>query len=376
MAHRRQAAALVLAVALAACRPASEAPVPAGRPVAIAPDEVVRRLSALLFRAPPDPQQRAAAGALNLSTSTGVAALARAMLRDPRAVAGLERFVQHWLEVDGLSALPKDAPAWDQALADEMVAEVRRFVAHVVREGDGRLETLLTAPLAFPGERLAALYGFPDVRGASPRLVRHDGQQRLGILGLPGVIALRSRAARTYPSHRGNLVAFRLACRTVIMIDQVDPITPGRTMRQAQDTATSLPACQTCHHLMNPPGWAFEHFDALGGWRTTDTGLPVDASGKLPPDLLEDGGGELPFDGLPDLARAVAHSPRAPVCHAMWWLTFAVPPPAGPAAVARDIDAGQLPPGLPEVLAAFEASGHDLPTLIAAVASSAPFVAP
>jgi hypothetical protein len=345
--------------------------------VTIAADEVLRRLSQFLYVAPPDAQQRAAAARLDLSTSTGVAALARSMLRDPRAARGLERFLQHWLEIDGLATLPKDPP-WDAALAADMVAEVRRFVTHVVLEGDGRLESLLTAPLAFPSERLAAVYGLPDVRGPALRPVTLDGQQRLGLLGLPGVIALRSRAARTYPSHRGNLVAFRLACRTVIMIDQVDPITPGRTMRQAQDAATSLAACQTCHHLMNPPGWAFERFDALGAWRTADAGLPVDASGRLPPDLL-DSGTEVPFDGLPDLARAVARSPRAPLCHALFWLTFAVPSlaPEGTFALARDLGTGGAPPpGLPEVQAAFDSSGHDIRTLIAAVASSAPFLAP
>jgi hypothetical protein len=345
--------------------------------VAIGGDEVLRRLSQLLYAAPPDAQQRAAAAALNLSTSTGVAALARAMLRDPRAARGLDRFVQHWLEIEALATVPKDPPS-DPALAADMVAEVRRFVAHVVIEGDGRFASLLTAPLAFPSERLAAIYGLAGVHGPELRPATLDGQQRLGLLGLPGVIALRSRAARTYPSHRGNLVAFRLACKTVIMIDQVDPITPGRTMRQAQDAATSLAACQTCHHLMNPPGWAFEHFDAFGAWRTADAGLPVDSSGRLPADLL-DSGAEVPFAGLPDLARAVAGSPRASRCHALFWLTFAVPSlaPQGTFALARDIDGGgPLPPGLAQAQEAFEGSGKDLRALIAAVASSERFLAP
>jgi hypothetical protein len=361
-------ARLLLATLLVlGCRASTPEAPPPGRPVAISRDEVLRRLSTLLYAAPPDAQQRAG----DLSTSTAVATLARAMLRDPRAARGIERFVQHWLEIDDLATRELDP-----ALAADMVAEVRRFVTHVILEGDGRLESLLTAPLAFPSERLAAVYGLPDVRGPELRPVTLDGRQRLGLLGLPGVIALRSRAVRTYPSHRGNLVAFRLACQTVIMIDQVDPITPGRTMRQAQDEATSLAPCQRCHHLMNPPGWAFEHFDALGAWRTTDAGLPVDASGRLPADLLASGA-EIPFDGLPDLARAVARSPRAPLCHALFWLTFAVPPAQGTFAVARDIDGGApWPPGLAEVQAAFEASGHDLRALIAAVASSEPFLAP
>jgi hypothetical protein len=356
------------------------APPPPGHPVELPADEVLRRLSQLLFDAPPDAQQQAAAARLDLSTTGAVAALARTMLGDPRAARGIDRFVQHWLALDDLPALPKDPqarPAWSPALAEDMLAEVRRFVAHVILEGDGRLETLLTAPLAFPNERLAPLYGFPGVSGPELRLVTHDGRQRLGILGLPGVIAERSREARTYPSHRGNFVAFRFACRPVSMLNQVDPIVPDRTMRDLQDSATSYAGCQTCHHLMNPPGWAFEHFDALGAWRTSDLGLPVDASGRLPADLL-DSGAAVPFDGLPDLARALAASPRAPLCHAMFWLTFAAPStaPMGPFGAAASINARDPPDGFDEVLAAFEASGHDIKALIAAVASSHPFLRP
>jgi uncharacterized protein DUF1592/uncharacterized protein DUF1588 len=361
--------------------PAMPAPrTPPGRPVAIAPAEVVRRLSELLFRAPPDAAQQAATAMMNLSDSAQVAALAGAMLRDPRAARGIEAFVQHWLEIDGLPGLTKDPvaePLWNAALAQDMVAEVRRFVTSVVLEGDGRLETLLAAPLAFPNERLAAVYGFAGVTGPELRPFRHDGLARLGILGLPGVITWRSREARTYPSRRGNYFAFRFACRTVFVGEQVDPIIPDRTMRDVQDSHTSYSGCQTCHHLMNPPGWAFEHMGAIGAYRTTDAGLPVDSSGRLPPDLL-DTVGEVDIDGLPSLARALAASTRAPTCHALFWLTFAVPSlaPEGVFKAAVAMNAGAPPAGLTDVVAAFQESGQDLRALIAAVASSPQFLAP
>jgi Protein of unknown function (DUF1588) len=212
----------------------------------------------------------------------------------------------------------------------------------------------------------------PDVRGPELRPVSHDGKTRAGVLGLPGVIAWRSRAARTYPSRRGNFVAYRFACRAVFISDFPDPIFEGRTMRDVQDEATSYSGCQPCHHFMNPPGWAFERFDALGAVRTTDAGRPVDSSGKLTPDLL-DTPGDVPIEGLPDLARAVAGSARAQTCHALFWLTFAVPAEDGTFAATGKLD--QVP-GLPEIAAEFRASGGDLRALIAAVASSAQFLAP
>jgi hypothetical protein len=351
---------------------------PAAFAVAIAPDEVLRRLSAFLYRGDLDDGLRALASGKDLSTSTGVAALAREMLRDPRAARGLDAFVVHWLELEDLAGMPKSSPRWSPALAADMVAEVHRFVAHVVLEDDGRLETLLTAPSAFVNERLAPIYGMTGVTGDQLRLVEHDGRLRLGVLGLPGVIARRSRETRTFPSRRGHYAAGRVVCKKVFISNLMDPENDQETMRQTQDHITAGPSCSPCHHLMNPPGWAFERFDAIGAERDNDIGLPVDASGLLTYDLV-DATRSVPFDGLPDLARAFAQSPRAAPCHAYYWLTFAVPGlTAGTTAFEKSpvIDEPHEVPGLVGVIAAFEASGHDIRALIAAVASSPPFLAP
>jgi hypothetical protein len=103
----------------------------------------------------------------------------------------------------------------------------------------------------------------------------------------------------------------------------------------------------------------------------------VDASGRLPPDLL-DTPTEVAFDGQPDLARAIAGSPRAPACHALFWLTFAVPSlaPEGTFKVAAEMNQGYPPPALAEVLARFLASGQDLRELIVAITTSPAFLAP
>jgi hypothetical protein len=359
---------------------APPAPPPPFR-VAIDPDEVVRRLSRFLYRDEPDAGLRALAQGGDLSSSAGVAALAREMLRDPRAVRAVDAFVAHWLELEELGSMTKSPqlhPSWSPELAADMVAEVHRFVASVVLEGDARLETLLTAPIGFVNERLAPVYGMTGIAGSELRRVEHDGRLRTGVLGLPGVIASRSRGARTYPSRRGHYAAGRIVCRTVFTSNIIDPENEGQTMRQIQDQLTASPSCSACHHLMNPPGWAFERFDAIGAARETDVGLPVDASGRLPQDVA-DTALAVPFDGLPDLVRAFARSPRAAPCHAYYWLTFAVPGLLGDRPAfdgAGWIDTPEKVAGLSAVVAAFEASGHDLRVLIAAVASSAPFLAP
>jgi hypothetical protein len=351
------------------------------RPVTIGRDEVIRRLSQMLFREPPAADLRANAAAADLSTSAAVARLALVMLHDGRAARGVEAFVQHWLDVDQLPLALKDPvlyPRFGPELARDMLEEIRRFVGQVILEGDGRLETLLTARFAFVNERLAQVYGFAGVQGPQLRRVEHDGLARVGVLGLPGIIAWRSREARTYPSRRGHYAGGRFACRPVFVSTIVDPMIGGRTMRAVQDEFTAQAGCQGCHHYMNPPGWAFEHFDAIGAYRTTDAGLPVDARGSLPPDLL-DTPAEVPFDGLPDLARAIARSPRASLCHAFYWLTFGVPqlvPDGRVFEAGGRVDDPSAFAGLAEVVAAFRASGLDIRALIAAVASSPTFLAP
>ena len=85
-----------------------------------------------------------------------------------------------------------------------------------------------------------------------------------------------------------------------------DTLTAESTHRERTATATSPPVCRSCHRKINPPGFAFEHYDAIGSWRAEDNGQPVDASGTL----TLAGGETLTFtDGI-DLAHQLARSER------------------------------------------------------------------
>jgi hypothetical protein len=55
-----------------------------------------------------------------------------------------------------------------------------------------------------------------------------------------------------------------------------------RTVRALLEQHRANPACAACHELMDPAGFALENWDAVGRWRETDSGEPIDASGGLP----------------------------------------------------------------------------------------------
>ncbi len=74
------------------------------------------------------------------------------------------------------------------------------------------------------------------------------------------------------------------------------------TMRQAMVAHRANPVCASCHARMDPIGFAMDHFDAVGRWRDSEAGQPIDASGVLP-----DGA---KFDGVAELKKALLRHPE------------------------------------------------------------------
>jgi hypothetical protein len=61
------------------------------------------------------------------------------------------------------------------------------------------------------------------------------------------------------------------------------------TMKQSLELHRISPTCASCHQIFEPMGIALENFDAVGGWRTLDEGVPIDATGILPDGTKVDG---------------------------------------------------------------------------------------
>jgi hypothetical protein len=212
-----------------------------------------------------------------------------------------------------------DAPADLAALARE---EFRRFVGHVAL-GEGGLADLLTSTETFVDAELGAIYGL-DVTGDEFRLVDLDPATRRGVLTQIGFLASHATPVDPDPIHRGVFVTKRLACQTLTPPDDIPSVpspAEGETNRDVIEALTEVPGsvCAGCHAtVINPFGYPFEHYDAVGAYRELDRGFEIDAASEVQLD-----GAAVPVNGALELADALASSAGVHGCYARYWVSYA-----------------------------------------------------
>lgn len=293
--------------------------------------ELATRLSFFLWQSGPDAALMEAAESGALDTREGIEAQARRMLADDRADEMITRFHLEWLGVDELENKRVDDAQFPsfEALKFEMIAETEAFALHVFRDGDARLDTLLTAPYTFVTPGLAAHYGMADVPAGELTMVTLDPAERAGVLTQAGFIAASTHDASAAGVHRGLAIRERFLCQSLPPPPPVDTIIapdPTLSSREKLEAKTSPPECQACHILMNPVGFTFEHYDAIGAFRTMDGAHPIDATGSVPDSDIAGN-----IDGALELARELAASDEVTQCVARQWLRFALARPTGAA---------------------------------------------
>ncbi len=298
--------------------------------VALTDYELANRLSYFLWDSMPDDELTAVADAGTLGDPDVLEAQVRRMLEDPQAGVAIGDFHVQWLGVDALATIEKDPalfPAWSTTIAAAMAEETRRFSDWVVREDDGRLATLLSAPTTFADGELAALYGVAHPQGDGSTAfvqVDLDPTQRGGLLTQAGLLAAHSHSNQTSPVFRGKVVRENLLCSPLPPPpDDVDDTPPGLDptlpTKERFEQHRDDPACSGCHELMDPIGFGLEHYDAIGAWRTMDGENPVDAGGQL---FGTDVDGE--FDGALELADKLAQSETVRACVVHQWMRYAL----------------------------------------------------
>jgi hypothetical protein len=269
-------------------------PDPAGqRPLRFTSYEMAERLSYFLWDTTPDDVLLDAAGGGDTLAPAGLDAQVTRLLASPRARAGVTRFFREYLATDGLATMMKDAQAFPRAtptLAAAMGAEIDATVADLVFARRADIRDLLDNRQTFVNGELAALYGLPGVTGAAfvPATLP-DAGPRAGLLGTAAFLALNARTDRTSPTLRGRFVREQLLCEPVqpppanfaATFDAPGATGAGQTLRQRLEQHMSDAACSSCHALMDPLGFAFERFDALGAVRASDAGQPIDDSGTV-----------------------------------------------------------------------------------------------
>jgi hypothetical protein len=264
--------------------------------------ELASRLSFFLWSSIPDEKLLNAASAGQLRAPGALEAQVRRMVADERSDALVSNFAGQWLQLRNLeSKVAPDLlmfPDFDDNTRRAFRRETEMLFGYILRENKSVLD-LMNADYTFVNERLAKHYGIPGVYGERFRMVKITDPNRFGLLGQGSVLSLTAVATRTSPVYRGKYIL-------ATFLD-TPPIPPppnvptleesnktgavqAKTLREQVERHRAVQPCAGCHSIIDPPGFALEHFNSVGQWRETDEqGRPIDSAGVLADGTKVDG---------------------------------------------------------------------------------------
>ena len=256
--------------------------------------QLASRLSYLLWATTPDAQLSALADRGKLHEPAVLKAQVKRLLEDPRSRALFDSFGAQWLGLGSLESKtfdPDKFPQMNSELRAAMYEEARMFFESIVRENRSVVD-FVDADYTFLNGTLAPLYGLDKrVRGSRWRKVKLSDENRGGILGMPGILAVTSFPNRTSPVKRGVWVLEQVLGEHVqppppdipALEKQEQKTIENLTLRERTELHTKEVACANCHKVLDPIGFGLENFDAIGRWRDKDdSGGAIDAAGELP----------------------------------------------------------------------------------------------
>lgn len=287
------------------------------------------RLSYFLWSSTPDAELTRLAASDDLATN--LRQQVERMLHDPKAQAFTKNFTGQWLSLRDLDFTAPDPnlyPEFDELLRLSMARETELFFQEVLNQ-DLSLMNFIDSDFTFLNSRLAAHYFIPNIEGQHFRKVKLPADSpRGGLLTQASILKVTANGTYTSPVLRGNWVIDKILGTPTSPppdnVGSVEPDTRGATtIRELLAKHRSIAACASCHDRIDPPGFALECFDPIGGYRnkyrTTDRsgghpgikrapftwawvrfrmGPPVDATGTMP-------NGE-PFAGIHEFKRLLA----------------------------------------------------------------------
>lgn len=215
----------------------------------------------------------------------------RRMIADWRGWAMSENFAGQWLrlrDMDLVSPNAKMYPEFKGGIRNDMKKESQLYFDHILR-GNRNVMEFLDSDYTFLNESLAKYYGIEGVKGHKFQQVSLKGTPRGGILTHGSILTLTSHPNRTSPVKRGQFLLENIMGTPPPPAPQnIPPFGEDRgakaaaaTLRQRFEAHRANPACASCHAFMDPFGFAFENYDAIGRWRDLDNTQAIDASGKL-----------------------------------------------------------------------------------------------
>ncbi len=259
--------------------------------------ELASRLSYFLWSSMPDAELFDLAARKKLREN--LVGQVRRMLADPRSDAFVRNFSGQWLTTRKLAYVapdPKEFPGFDDELRSAMTRETELFFEAILRENRSILD-LLDADFSFVNGRLAKHYGIEGVSGPEFRRVKLP-PNRGGVLTQASILTLTSNPTRTSPVKRGKWVLDQILGTPPPPPPPDVPSLPDEkqltgSLRKVMEQHRENAVCASCHKRMDPIGFAFENYDAIGAWRDKDGDTAVDPSGVLPGGRSFQGPGEL-----------------------------------------------------------------------------------
>lgn len=324
--------------------------------------ELASRLSYFLWSSMPDAELFALADAGQLQDPVVLEQQVDRMLADPKAEALIDNFAGQWLYIRALDDVFKDSVAFPEFTIEMRAAmrnEMREFFRAFITE-QRPLDELLTGSTTVVDDPLAALYGLPPV-GPGYHEVSLEGVPRRGYLTSAGMMTVLSHPFTTSPVKRGKWILDQILCLPPpppppdIDIPPPDP-NSGDTIAEQLAAHRADPACAVCHDDIDPLGLAFENYDAIGRFRTTDQGQPIEPAGNLPTT-------DAPFADALELVELLGASPEFPACTVQKTFIYAL----GRGLTLDDV------PYLDEIELEHLEGGQRLPALIKSIVTSDPF---
>jgi mono/diheme cytochrome c family protein len=273
------------------------------------------RMSFFLWNSPPDEELRSLAAAGKLHEPAVLKAQTDRLLNDAKSRRFVNAFLDYWLDLRKINNTSADEVLYndyylDDLLVESALGETQLFFNDLVK-GNLPARNLVSSDFSMLNERLATHYGIPGVDGVALRRVKLPaGSVRGGLLTQASVLKVTANGTTTSPVIRGAWIMERILGKPPrpkpASVPAIEPDTRGATtIREQLARHRSEASCAACHAKMDPPGFALENFDVLGGWRdhyraldkgatpvkgigkngqrfVFHEGQPVDASGELP----------------------------------------------------------------------------------------------
>lgn len=233
------------------------------------------RLSYFLWSSMPDEELFQLASAGKLRQASVRRAQVERMLKDGKSKRFTENFAGQWLDLRNINATSPDPRVYGE-FDDFLFWSIQRETEHFFNEilsNDRSLTEFVDSDWGFLNQRLAQHYGIADVTGGQLHRVKLPADShRGGVLTQAAIMKVTADGSRTSPVLRGKWVLDRIAG---LPPDPPPPNTPAidpdvrgtTTIREQLDKHRNIAACAACHQHIDPPGFALESFDAIGGWR-------------------------------------------------------------------------------------------------------------